>query len=151
MTLTEFLHFIQIQTLNTMLESQMCCKIPEQNIKITFLSFLWCLSTNNVWGYSISTVSFFCLFYVLPFLMICSHITFSFSSIPCFLKYPLLLRLMSLLPFLYLPKTWSSKCHIPEKRMKIALTSILTARYQWHIDFPVALIPKKYATLSLGH
>lgn len=79
-----------------------------------------------------------------------SHYFFIFLSIHCFLKYPLQLRLMSLLPFLYLPKTWSSQCHIAEGRTQIALTSVLTIHYLCHINFLIPLTPKNLQPCHWG-
>lgn len=65
-----------------------------------------------------------------------SYYLFIFSSLQCLLKYPLWLRLMSLLSFLYLPNTRRSQCHTVEGRTQIALTYVLTPHYLFHINFP---------------
>jgi len=129
MTFTQFLHVRRIQKYNA--RKQHLLQNTPAPVSLSITSGFYSFST-----FSFTFCSFIYFILILPI---------SFSLLfQGFLKHPHLLRHMSHLPFLYLPKTLSSQCRTADVRTQIARTYILTARYLYHFNSPFfsELIPR---------
>jgi len=79
------------------------------------------------------------------------RVIMSLCSSLCFQRYPLLLRLITSLPLLYLPNTRFPQCHSTEGRTQMTQTHVLTTRFLYSINFsrPPCLFKKKIKKSNL--